>query len=191
MEPDQTRPVLAVIIGSVRPGRIGPAFATWFTEVATRHNAFDVTTVDLAEIGLPFHDEPNHPKTGIYLHEHTRRWSRIVDATDAFVLVTPEYNYGYSPVLKNALDYLHREWVDKPVAFLGYGGVGAGTRAIQQLKQVVTTLRMVPIFEAVTVPFAPRELGHDGQVVPNPDRDTAAHAVLDELARLTAKLRGG
>lgn len=186
---NQPAPRLAVVIGTVRPGRIGPAFARWFADVAVRHGQFDATIVDLAEVGLPFHDEPHHPKTGHYVHDHTRAWSRVVDASDAFVLVTPEYNYGYSPVLKNALDYLHHEWTDKPVGFLGYGGIGAGTRAIQQLKQVVTTLRMVPVFEAVNVPFAPRALDESGQVTPDPAREAAARAMLDELARLTVKLR--
>lgn len=182
-------PRLAVVIGTVRPGRIGPAFARWFSDVAVGHGGFDVTTIDLAEVDLPFHDEPHHPKTGTYVHDHTRKWSRLVDASDAIVLVTPEYNYGYSPVLKNALDYLHREWADKPVGFVGYGGIGAGTRAIQQLKQVVTTLRMVPVFEAVNVPFAQRALDESGSVKVDPERDAAACAMLDELARLTVKLR--
>lgn len=180
---------LAVIIGTVRPGRIGPAFANWFAQVAQEHGAFAVDLIDLAEIGLPFHDEPHHPKLGRYLHDHTVAWSKRVEAADAFVMVTPEYNYGYSAALKNALDYLHTEWADKAVGFLGYGGIGAGTRAIQQLKQVVTTLRMVPIFEAVNVPFAPTQLDDAGHVLPDDQRHAAAVAMLDELARMTAKLQ--
>jgi len=182
-------PHLLIVIGSVRPGRIGPAFASWFAEAAKTHGGFEVEIADLAVIDLPFHDEPHHPKLGKYEHEHTRAWSRTVAAADAVVLITPEYNYGYSAALKNAVDYLHTEWADKPVGFVGYGGIGAGTRAIQQLKQVVTTLRMVPIFESVNVPFAPTQLDANGDVIPSAERDQAAQAMLDELARLTAKLR--
>jgi NAD(P)H-dependent FMN reductase len=180
---------LLIVVGSVRPGRIGPVFAAWFAEAAKAHGFFEVEVVDLATLDLPFHNERHHPKTGRYEHQHTRLWSRTVAAADAFVLVTPEYNYGYSAVLKNALDYLHAEWADKPVGFLGYGGLAAGTRAIQQLKQVVTTLRMVPVVESVNIAYAPSQLDHNGQVLPSEQRDTAAHAMLDELARLTAKLR--
>jgi len=180
---------LAVITGSVRPGRIGPAFAAWFADRAREQGAFDVVQLDLAEVGLPFHDEPHHPKTGIYLHDHTRRWSEAIDGADAFVMVTPEYNYGYGAALKNAIDFLHKEWADKPVGFVGYGGIGAGTRAIQQLKQVVTTLRMVPVFESVNVPFAPAQLDEAGAVRPDEERDVAARAMLEELLRLARKLR--
>lgn len=181
---------LAIVIGSVRPGRIGPAFAKWFESVARDHASFEVVVHDLDEIALPFHNEPNHPKTGVYLHEHTRRWSQAMDAAHAFVMVTPEYNYGYSAALKNAIDYLNREWADKPVGFVGYGGIGAGTRAIQQLKQVVTTLRMVPVFESVNIPFAPTHLDANGVVIYNEERDAAASAMLDELHRIATKLQG-
>ena len=181
--------LLQVIVASTRPGRIGPAFGTWIVGAAMEHAAFEVELVDLAEVNLPFLDEPHHPKTGRYLHEHTKTWSRTIDRADAYVMVTPEYNYGYNAVLKNAIDFLHREWADKPVGFVGYGGIGAGTRAIQQLKQVVTTLRMVPIFESVNVPHAPSQLGPDGSVKHDADRAAAAHLMLDELARVTQLLR--
>ncbi len=100
--------------------------------------------MSLADLGLPFLDEEEEPATGIYRHEHTRRWSAMVDAADGFILVTPEYNYGMPASLKNALDYLSREWAWKPVAFVSYGNTSAGTRSVQHAKQVVTTLRLVP-----------------------------------------------
>lgn len=181
--------VLQVTTASTRPGRIGRAFADWFCAIAEAHGGFEVVDVDLAEVGLPFLDEPHHPKLGQYVHQHTRDWSATVDRADAFVFVTPEYNYGYNAVLKNAIDFLHKEWADKAVGFLGYGGIGAGTRAIQQLKQVVTTLRMVPVFEAVNIPFAAQALQEDGTVRPDENRDLAATQMLDELLRLTDRLR--
>ncbi|NYI70914.1 NAD(P)H-dependent FMN reductase [Naumannella cuiyingiana] len=184
-----TEPVLQVIIASTRPGRVGRAFGEWFAEIAREHGGFRVELIDLAEVGLPFLDEPKHPRLGDYQHQHTRDWSATIARGDAYVFVTPEYNYGYNAVLKNAIDFLHNEWHDKAVGFVGYGGIGAGTRAIQQLKQVVTTLRMVPVFEAVNVPFAAKSLDAEGRVVPDPERTAAANAMLDELARVTAKLR--
>ena len=88
-----TRRVLNVLIASTRPGRVGPAVAKWFHEVALRRGDFEeVRLVDLADFGLPVYDEPKHPRLRDYAHEHTRRWSESVDAADAFVIVTPEYN---------------------------------------------------------------------------------------------------
>ncbi|WP_410589394.1 alpha/beta fold hydrolase [Amycolatopsis sp. lyj-23] len=93
------------------------------------------------------------------------------------------------PMLKNAIDFLHREWADKAVSFLSYGGIGAGTRAVQQLKQVVTTLRMVPIFESINVPFAMQKLTTGGEVASDPPMEEAATVMLDELLRVTKSLR--
>jgi NAD(P)H-dependent FMN reductase len=182
-------PRLTIIIGSTRPGRAGLPIATWFADRARSHGGFDVGVVDLAELDLPLLDEPHHPRLRQYVHQHTRDWSATVDAGDAFVFVTPEYNYGYPAALKNAIDYLHNEWRDKPVGFVSYGGVSAGTRAVQQLKQVVTTLRMVPVVEAVSIPFHPQFIGEDGRVRANDIMEQAAGAMLDELVRVEGALR--
>jgi NAD(P)H-dependent FMN reductase len=183
------RPVLQIVIASTRPGRVGPAFARWFVDVAKQEDLFELEVVDLAEVNLPFMDEPHHPRLHRYEHQHTKDWSATVSRADAFVFVTPEYNYGYNAVLKNALDFLHDEWADKPVGFLSYGGVAAGTRSVQQLKQVVTALRMVPVVEAVNVPFAAQFLDADREVRPNDAMILGAEGMLRELARLTALLR--
>lgn len=183
------RPVLQVVIASTRPGRIGPAFARWFVARAERHGEFEIEVIDLAEVALPFMDEPHHPRLARYQHQHTKDWSAIVNRADAFVFVTPEYNYGYNAVLKNALDYLHNEWADKALGFLSYGGVAAGTRSVQQLKQVVSALRMVPVVEAVNVPFAAQFLDDAREVRPNDVMNSSADAMLTELARMTARLR--
>ncbi|HTW05029.1 MAG TPA: NAD(P)H-dependent oxidoreductase, partial [Streptosporangiaceae bacterium] len=176
-------------VGSTRPGRAGAPIAQWFAARAKDHGGFDVNVVDLAELGLPLLDEPNHPRLRTYTQQHTKDWSAIVDAADAVVFVTPEYNYGYPASVKNAIDYLHQEWRDKPVGFVSYGGVAAGTRAVQQLKQVVTTLRMLPIFESVNIPFHSKLLDSDGVFHPGEGLDQAADAMLDELVRTEAALR--
>ena len=184
-----TLPVLQVRTASTRPGRIGPSFAEWFTRVAQAHGGCAVEPLDLAEIALPFFDEPKHPKLRDYQQQHTKDWSAAIDRADAFVFVSPEYNYGYPAVLKNALDFLSHEWADKAVSFVSYGGIGAGTRAVQQLKQVVTTLRMVPIFESVNISFAASKLDEDGRVIEDPLMDLAATQTLDEMLRVTRLLR--
>jgi NAD(P)H-dependent FMN reductase len=182
-------PTLTVIISSTRPGRAGLPIAEWFIARAKAHGAFDVRVADLAEIDLPLLDEPNHPRLRQYLHQHTKDWSEIVDSADAFVVVTPEYNYGYPATIKNAIDYLHEEWKYKPVGFVSYGGVAAGTRAVQQLKQVVTTLKMLPVFESVNIPFHSQFIDEEGQVQANEVMEQAADAMLNELVGTEAALR--
>jgi NAD(P)H-dependent FMN reductase len=182
-------PRLTIIIGSTRPGRAGLPIATWFADRARSHGGFDVDIVDLAALDLPLMDEPHHPRLREYTHQHTKDWSAIVEASDAFVIVTPEYNHGYPAPLKNAIDYLQQEWRDKPVGFVSYGGVSAGTRAVQQLKQVVATLKMLPVLEAVSIPFHPQFIGPDGRVQANDIMVQAADAMLDELVRVGGALR--
>jgi len=182
-------PNLTIIIGSTRPGRAGAAIAQWFAARAKDHGGFDVTVVDLAEVDLPLLDEPNHPRLRQYTRQHTKDWSAIIEAADAFVIVTPEYNNGYPAALKNAIDYLHHEWRHKPVGFVSYGGVAAGTRAVQQLKQVVTALRMLPVYDSVNIPFHTQFLDSDGVLRPNEVMEKAADTMLDELVRTEAALR--
>jgi NAD(P)H-dependent FMN reductase len=177
-----------VIIASTRPGRLGPSVADWFID-STRDRAKDlritIDVADLAEIGLPLLDEPEHPSTGDYVHQHTRDWSERVAAADGFVVVTPEYNYGMPASLKNALDYLYAEWAWKPVGFVSYGNTSAGTRAVQMAKQVVTTLRMVPIGATVALRLNEHT---DGDVI-RPGRENLAVDVLSELTRVADALR--
>jgi NAD(P)H-dependent FMN reductase len=180
-------PILTVIVGSIRPGRAGQPIAEWFIDRAKAHGGFDVEVADLAEIRLPLMEEPNHPRLGQYTSQHTRDWSALIDRSDAIVFVTPEYNYGYPATIKNAIDYLHQEWKDKPAGFVSYGGIAAGTRAVQQLKQVITTLKMVPVFESVNIPFHAQFI-RDGQFHANEVLDQAADAMLAELLRLDGAL---
>jgi NAD(P)H-dependent FMN reductase len=184
-----TNPVLQIIIASTRPGRVGPSVASWIHERAVAHGGFDVELVDLAEVNLPMFDEPKHPRFGQYVHQHTKDWSATIKRADAFIFVVPEYNYGFNAAIKNAIDYLNAEWQHKPVGFVSYGGVAAGTRAVQMLKQVITTLKMVPMFDAVNIPFVQQFLDEDRKLQPNDIMETAAAAMLDELVRWTASLR--
>ena len=183
-------PTLQIIIASVRQDRAGLPIGQWFAARAEAHRGFDVDIVDLAQLGLPFMDEPHHPRLRRYTRQHTKDWSARVQHADAFVFVTPEYNHGMSAPLKNAIDYLHVEWQHKPVGFVSYGGVAAGTRAVEQTKQVVTALKMVPVVEAVTIPFFQQFLDDDGGAVQaNEPMEQGAAAMLDELVRVEAALR--
>ena len=180
---------LAVVIGSTRPGRVGLPVADWFVERARAHGGFEeLDVIDLLELDLPLLDEPRHPRLREYENAHTKAWSARVDSADAFVLVIPEYNHGFTAPVKNALDYLHHEWQYKPVGFVSYGGVAAGTRAMQMLKPVLAAVRMTPVVEAVNIPFVQQFLD-DGRFRANDVLEQAVPAMLDELVRVEAALR--
>jgi NAD(P)H-dependent FMN reductase len=180
-------PVLQIVIASTRPGRVGPTIADWVCQRAEAHGHFDVEPVDLADVALPLLDEPHHPRLGNYVHEATQRWSDTVRRADAFVFVMPEYNHSFNAALKNALDHLFSEWGDKPVAFVSYGGISGGLRAVAAIKPVVAALRMVPVLEGVVLPFAQAHIT-DGTFAANDNHDLAAQVMLDELLRMTSML---
>lgn len=182
-----------MILGSTRPERLGHPIASWFVEAARAQGSFDVEFVDLAEVGLPMLDESRHPRLAQYEHAHTRAWSEIIARGDAYVFVTPEYNRGFSGVLKNAIDYLVVEWAYKPAGIVSYGGVSAGTRAASMLVQVLAGLRVITVQEAVNIPFAGTLLTADRDFAPGPISEEAAVLMLAEMRRVwdtSAGLRG-
>ncbi|MGP4109574.1 GNAT family N-acetyltransferase [Streptomyces sp. 4N509B] len=180
---------ILVLVCSTRPGALGPAVGAWLARtLSPSADTLDADLVPLAlgDLHLPFLDEEEEPASGVHHHEHTRRWSRIVDEADGFVFVTPEYNYGMPATLKNALDYLGREWAWKPVGFVSYGHTSAGTRAVQHAKQVVTTLRLVPLGSTVALRIA--DATREGRFAPAPRHAEAAEGLLDELVRVSRAL---
>ncbi|WP_328605596.1 NAD(P)H-dependent oxidoreductase [Amycolatopsis sp. NBC_00345] len=180
---------LEIIVASTRPGRVGLPVAKWFEGEAKTHGGFDeVEIVDLAEVNLPFFNEAKHPRLREYEHQHTKDWSAKVAEADAFAFVMPEYNHGFNAELKNALDYLHHEWLYKAAGLVSYGGVAAGTRATQMIKPVLAVLRMTTVAEAVSIPFVQQFL-EDGVIVPNDVMTTAVKAMLDELVRVAETLK--
>lgn len=183
------RPELLIVIASTRPGRVGLPVAQWFEAAARAHDGFDVSVADLAAIGLPFMDEPSHPRLQQYTHQHTKDWSGIVGISDAFVLVMPEYNHSLTAPLKNAIDFLHNEWRYKPVGLVSYGGVSAGLRAAQVVKQVALSVKLTPVGETVSIPFVQQFLDDEGAIQPNEVMVQSARAMLDELVRVEAALR--
>lgn len=181
---------LQVITASTRPTRKGPAVASWFHEQARQHGGFAVEPLDLAEIDLPLFDEPKHPRFGEYTHDHTRAWSATIDRADAFVVVTPEYDHGPPAALINAFQYLVREWAYKPIGFVSYGGISAGARSVNTLKMTVTTLKMMPMFETVAIPFFAEHIDREtGRFHPPEVQEKAAVVMLDELQRWAEALR--
>lgn len=181
---------LHVIVASTRTGRRGGYVGTWFMEQAVKHGKFNLELVDLAEVNLPLVDEPNHPRLRNYQFEHTKEWSAVVERADAYVFVTPEYNFSAAPSLLNALDFLVHEWAYKPVGFVSYGGASGGLRGVQMIKGTVTALKMMPLPEAVTVPFFAQSFQPGTDVFdPGEIQEKAAAVMLDELLRWAGALK--
>jgi NAD(P)H-dependent FMN reductase len=167
---------LSVVIASTRPHRIGPSIAEWV--LAAVPPEFDVTVHDLRELALPFLDEPGQPADGNYAHEHTRRWSAAMQATDALVLVMPEYNRGYNAALKNAIDFLYAEWEDLPVGCVGYGWHGA-EYAKSALRQTLERVKMT-VVDGPGLSFG-KTLTQEGEVLAGDAENQGLAAMFAEL----------
>ncbi|MGV9297100.1 NADPH-dependent FMN reductase [Amycolatopsis sp. NPDC003676] len=161
---------LTVLVGSAREGRFAPTVVRWFTRQADRHGGFEVDVIDVAEISLPL------AMNG----EGAAPVAARLEAADAFVVVTPEYNHSYPAALKNVLDWFRGEWHAKPVAFVSYGGISGGLRAVEHLRPVFAELHAVTIRETVSFHGAHGRFGEDGEPV-DPSVEAAAKALLDQL----------
>jgi NAD(P)H-dependent FMN reductase/DNA-binding MarR family transcriptional regulator len=154
---------IAVIIGSNRPGRICPGVAQWFFNAVQEGSSLNYEMLDLADINLPFLDEPFMAAINQYEHEHTKAWSKIISSYDGFVFVFPQYNWGYPAVLKNALDFLYREWGNKPVTFVTYGTRG-GSKAAEQIRGVLAGLHMRELENHLEVIITKDDLDEQWQI---------------------------
>jgi NAD(P)H-dependent FMN reductase len=179
---------LSVIIASTRPGRVGLPIGNWFVERAKEHGRFEVEVADLKEVNLPLLDEPKHPRFQQYEHAHTKAWSAMVNAADAFAIVTPEYNFGLPPALVNAFDYVFKEWHYKAAGFVSYGGISGGMRSVQMSKMILTSMKVMPIPDAVTIPFFSNHM-KDGKFEATDTINNSAKAMLDELHRWAEALK--
>ena len=178
---------LKIIGATVRPGRQGPFIAKWVAAQAQACGAFEVEVLDLQVLNLPLMNEPNHPALQQYTHAHTQQWSAKIAAADAFVFVTAEYDFRYPAPLQNALEYLVHEWGYKAAGIVSYGGVSAGSRAWNALKSDLPSYRVVPLVEAVNIPFFTHFIKEE-LFVPNEITTAAMATLLQALARWTKAL---
>jgi NAD(P)H-dependent FMN reductase len=144
-------PKIAIIIGSTRPGRRGADVAKWVYDVAVKRDDAEFEILDLLDFKLPHLDEVMPAVTGQYENDHTRAWSAAIDGFDGFVFVTPEYNHSTSGALKNAIDFLYREWNNKAAGFVSYGGGASGTRAVEHLRLIMGELQIADVRAQVAI----------------------------------------
>jgi NAD(P)H-dependent FMN reductase len=170
---------VAIIIGSTRPGRHGEAVARWAFEIARKRGDATYELVDIATYNLPHLDEPISPVLNQYSKPHTHAWAKKVGSFDAFVFVTPEYNHSTSGALKNAIDFLYKEWNNKVAGFVSYGGAG-GTRAVEHLRLVMAELQVATVRAQVALSlFADFE--NFSIFKPLPHHEASVNAMLDQV----------
>lgn len=147
---------VGLIVGSTRRNRFADIPVRWLVEGASARRDLQLTVLDLREFRLPFFNEPVPPSIngGVYTDPEAAAWAKRIGEFDAFVVIAPEYNHGPTAVLKNAFDSAQKEWQRKPIAFVGYGGVGAA-RAIETLRGIVIELQMAPIRHEVNIAMEP------------------------------------
>lgn len=182
-----TKPTIHILLGSTRPNRAGKAVYDWLEQQLEGSDRADFKFIDLAEVHLPMFNEPIPPSAGKYEHEHTKQWSKVIAEADGYIWITPEYNNGYPAVLKNAIDYLYQEWNRKAVAFVSYGNIAGGTRAVQQLKQVASELQMAAVKSAITIPLIWNATGEERLDESKVHGDV--NAMLDDLLWWTQALK--
>lgn len=155
---------IKVIAGSTRPGRFNPQVSDWVMEQAKKHSdAATFELLDLAEINLPLLDEANTPMSNNKEHEHTKKWAKLVDEADGFIIVTPEYNHSVPAALKNALDYLFYEWHYKPVTYVSYGSAAGGARAVEHLRGIAAEAKMYDLREQLLLPNYWNNMSEEGK----------------------------
>ena len=172
---------ITIILGTTRPNRFGVQIADWLKQLTAEYKQTTFAVADLADLNLPFLDEPDLPLHGNYVQDHTKKWAEIVGKSDGFLIIAPEYNHSYTPALKNALDFLWAEWHYKPAAFVSYGATAGGARAVEHLRAIAGQLRMYDLGEHVIIPDYFKQLNKQGRFVPSAEQTASAHTTIERL----------
>jgi NAD(P)H-dependent FMN reductase len=178
---------VAIILGSTRPNRIGEAVAHWVHRTATARGDADYELIDIRDFNLPLLDEPIPPSQGQYSKEHTKRWAATIDPFDAFVFVTPEYNHSTSGALKNAIDFLYKEWNNKAAGFVGYGSAN-GARAVEHLRLIMAELQIADVRAQVMLSLF-TDFENYSTFKPASQHEGTANQMLDQVVAWGTALR--
>ena len=170
---------VAIVIGSTRPGRKAEEVARWIHGIATKRGDAEFEIVDIKDFDLPLLDEPMPPSMGQYTKPHTKAWAAKVASFDAYVFVTPEYNHGPSGALKNAIDYLYREWNNKAAGFVSYGSAG-GVRAVEQLRLVMGEIQVADVRAQVALSLR-TDFENFTTFTPAPGHEKSVTVMLDQV----------
>lgn len=185
------KPKIKIILASIREGRAGAKVAEWFMPIAERYDSAAFELLDLLDFPLPpFADAlPPSQRQGPHPDPAVNRWLEKIDEADGFIVITPEYNHGYPSALKNAYDYGYKEWNDKAIGFIGYGGAAGGARSVEQQRLVVAELKMYDVRDQVLIPFIWAAFDEDGQLKNQETHEKNARLVIETVISLAAKLK--
>ena len=178
---------IAIIVGSTRPGRKAAGVAKWAYEIARQRSDAEFEIVDIKDFNLPLLDEPNSPLFAQYTHEHTKRWSAKIASFDGYVFVTPEYNHATSGALKNAIDFLYNEWVNKAAGFIAYGGT-SGARAVENLRLIMAELQVATVRTQVGLSMF-TDFENFTVFRPGAAQEKYVHLMLDQLVAWAGALK--
>jgi NAD(P)H-dependent FMN reductase len=179
---------IAIILGSTRPGRNGEAVARWVYDIASRRSDAKFELVDVKDYNLPLLDEPIPPSMGQYQKAHTKTWANKIGSFDGFVFVTAEYNHGIPGALKNAIDFLFKEWNHKAAGFVSYGSA-MGVRAVEQLRLVMGELKVADVRTQVMLSLF-TDFENFSNFKPAPHHENSVNTMLEEVIAWAGALRG-
>jgi NAD(P)H-dependent FMN reductase len=184
--------VISVIVGSTRQGRFSEKPAQWILQQLKKRDV-DARLLDLRDFPMPFFDHavpPAMPGRAAYENEVVKKWTAAIEASDGFIFVAPEYNYGPPAVLKNAIDWVYPEWNRKAAAFVSFGSLG-GARSVQQLRETAIELQLAPIHSSVHIPVATLWAHFQGGDVDKglAELETPAKLMIDDLLWWTTALK--
>lgn len=186
----EQRMKIGILIGSNRPRQAGRGLADAIAEIVAERDDTEVEILDLREINLPWYDEPKPPAAGNYQHEHTKAWARTIDALDAVLIVTPQYNGGYPAALKNAIDSVFAEWKDKPLLLVSYGGPRSkgGQSSLHQLRRVFSIVPVRLLDSSTSMPIGPDDSGEPEAVLKDPTEVVGRHRqqLAEQIGELVA-----
>lgn len=178
---------IAIVLGSTRPGRLGKAVADWVDARASERGDATFDVLDVADFDLPLLDEPMPPSLGRYSLGHTKAWSEAVDGFDGYIFVTGEYNHSIPGALKNAVDYLYKEWNNKAAGFVSYGSSG-GIRAVEHFRAVAAELQMADVRAQVALPLA-TEFANYRTFIPTAAAERSLQALFDQVIAWAGALK--
>jgi NAD(P)H-dependent FMN reductase len=178
---------VGILIGSTRPGRLGEQVARWVYDIAKKRNDAQYELVDLKDYPLPLLDDPIPPSVGKPHPGHAVAWAEKIASLDAYVFVAPEYNHSISGALKNAIDYLYREWNNKVAGFVSYGSA-EGVRAVEHLRLVMAELQVATVRAQAYFSLS-ADFENYSRFQPTPHKEQSVTTMLDQVVAWGRALR--
>lgn len=185
------KPHIHVILSSIREGRAGQNVANWAMSALKERQDANFELVDLKDYPLPMFDTASFPSMvneGNYGNEAVNKFAQKINQADGFIFITPEYNHGYSSALKNAIDHIYKEWNNKSAGFVSYGSIAGGSRATEQLRQVVGELQIADVRTSVHIPNIWAAFDDQGNLI-NPEVGAPLDMMTDQVVAWAQALK--